>query len=125
MASYRQETGTDTFFWAVSGESNGADDVAFVNRASPVPDNLTLSRLTIKVITNTTFNVININLVFGPTPTTGNNTVSIPSSTTGTFTDTSNSDVLSSGTDIAYQLNGTGADFITLTGSSCVLRGSS
>jgi len=125
MASYDTEIGSDQLFWTVSGFNT--DDAAFLNRASPVPDALTFSRLTVNVSVNTNaaFADVTFDLAIGPIPTLGNSTVTITGSDTGSFTDVTNSDALTSGINIAYQLNdGSGlASNLTLVGSSGILRG--
>ncbi len=125
IASYDTEIVSDALFWTVSGFNT--DDATFLNRASPVPIALTFSRLTVNVSVNSNAggNDVTFDLAIGPTPTLGNSTVTITGGVTGSFTDVTNSDALTSGINIAYQLNdGTGvATNVTLVGSSGMLRG--
>ena len=119
MASYLQDTPADNDYFTVSGGSF-AGDTSFVDVASPVPDDLTLSRLTVNVIggptADTTFALAIADGLLG------NSAVVVLNGTTGSFTDVSNTDVLSSGTPIAYRIDGAG-NGIDLGGASSLLKG--
>ncbi len=126
MANYRTTVAADANYWAVTGVA--IDDSAFLERASPVPDNLTLSRLTVNVSVNSNLvdDNVNFDLVIGPTPILGSNQAVILGGQTGSFTDVTNSDILTSGVNIAYQTNDDAlgvASNVTLIGASCIVRG--
>lgn len=119
MASYEQDPPVANNYFTVSG-GNHAGDPNFLDVAAPVPDNLTLSRLTVNVIgapsADTTFALAIADGVLG------NSAVIVLSGTTGSFTDASSTDVLSSGTPIAYRVSGA-SNSIILGGASSLLKG--
>ena len=119
MVSYEQDPPVTDNYFTVNGGPH-AGDPAFLDVAAPVPDNLTLSRLTVNVTSapsaDTTFALAIADGVLG------NSAVIVLSGTTGSFTDASSTDVLASGTPIAYRIDGA-ANSIELGGASSLLKG--
>jgi len=96
----------------------GSADIASVDRVDmAVPRAMTLKRLTIQIGANARTTVTNFNLTVNAI--TVNQTIAIPASTTGTFQDVTNTDVLANLDKIAYEsIFGAGVGVIEINSSS-------
>ena len=126
MAFYLNDaSGVSGDFWGVTG--GNPHDGTFIDVATPLPNDMTLSRLTVHVTVNDNIGGEDVDFQFvsGDGTIIGNNNAIILDGNTGSFTDTSSSDAILSGVNISYQSNddtGTVSD-VTISGASIQMRG--
>lgn len=114
--SYNTELATNNDFSPISGNDNPSTGTE-INVQVPMPEDAVLRRLGLHVNTNTEAGAVTWKIRINGAD--GNLTISIPAATTGFFQDVSNSDVVSVGDLVNYQVTGVAATF-NFTGASMV-----
>lgn len=115
MSSYQTDPAANDEFFAASGGAVTGDPT-FIERAAPIPITTTVSRLTVNADQAPSANVV---FTLFKNAVAQASTVTILT-TTGSFTDVTNTTSLSSGDLIAYGIVGN-ANTVCLAGASCLL----